>query len=73
MFKIIENVFILFQKELDLAHYTSKNMKEKISAVRKEIEVIDAKIKNVVYDEKCLLEGANVICTTLNSCCALSK
>ncbi|XP_037044454.1 uncharacterized protein LOC119080290 isoform X2 [Bradysia coprophila] len=61
------------KKEADLAVCTAKHEREKISAIRKEIGVIEVKMQNVTYDEKCLLEGANVICTTLNSCCALSS
>lgn len=64
---------IQLQKEAELAYYTSKNVKEKMIAIRNEITLIEAKMKNITYDEKCLLEGANVICTTLNSCCALSR
>lgn len=67
------NFMSLLQKELELAHYTARNVKEKISAIRNEISVIESKMQNVTYDEKCLLDGANVICTTLNSCCTLSR
>lgn len=62
-----------FQKEAELAHYKARNAKEKVSSIQKEIDGIEEKMKNVAFDEKCLLEGANVICTTLNSCGALSR
>lgn len=61
------------QKEAELAYYTKKNVRQKITAIRSEIGQLDEKMRNVVFDEKCLLEGANVICTTLNSCCTLSR
>ncbi|KAJ6634230.1 Helicase sen1, partial [Pseudolycoriella hygida] len=60
-------------KEAELAYYAARNVKEKVASCRNEITTIEAKMANVTYDEKCLLEGANVICTTLNSCCALSS
>lgn len=72
----IETFFFCYfplQKEGELAVWTANRNRDKITAIRNEIMTIETKIRNVLYDEKCLLEGANVICTTLNSCCTLSR
>lgn len=72
---LISNLWFSFsiQRASELKYYTAKKDKEKMIALKNEISTIETKMKNITYDEKCLLEGANVICTTLNSCCTLSR
>ena len=62
------------QQKLDklLNMQGNKEVKKTIEALKIDINRIETGLKQCV-NECTLLENADIICTTLNSCCALSK